>query len=112
MKSDQIKVDEALVTEIDFDAMRENARKDMVPFEEYFKQNHFYNLEYLHERYPDKETYEMRMTSFTTWAVITPDGEWHEPGEQEIEWTRNYYKDFIEPAIRNDWYMTIVDCHI
>jgi len=65
-----------------------------------------------------------RDKTFHTYAVITPDGKWHAPGEiwwfgfsssskrAERKWRRGYYEHFIEPAIKNNWYMVIVDCHI
>ena len=82
-----------------------------------------YNKKYYLERYRSKEEYANRQAAFTTWAVVTPDGVWHEPGEMgwfgchnasveaEKDFYDNYYK-FIEKAIKNNWYMTIVDCHI
>lgn len=70
---------------------------------------------------------------FATSAAITPDGRWHEPDYPHIVFVpptkseseefykntniakevfyANFYKNFIQPAIINDWYMTIVDCH-
>lgn len=57
-----------------------------------------------------------------TYAVITPDGEWHAPGkmgwfgcssetsEEMNDWA-NKYKDEMRKA-DPDWYITIVDCHI
>jgi hypothetical protein len=62
--------------------------------------------------------------SWSTYAVITPDGEWHEAGEmgwfgisyatpqQEKEFNKNWYKNFIEPYLNSDYYIIIVDCHI
>lgn len=59
-----------------------------------------------------------------TYCVITPDGEWHAPGnigffamtdatpEEEDEWVDKWYERFYIPAIKNNWYITIVDCHI
>ena len=64
------------------------------------------------------------MTAFSTYAVVTPDGKWHAPGkmgwwgfasetpEDEWMWENNYYDRFIKPALENNWYLTIVDCHI
>lgn len=61
--------------------------------------------------------------NFNTFAVVTPDGEWHECGEmfwfgihsassEEIEeWEKNYKKRFIDTA-DPEWTITIVDCHI
>lgn len=76
-------------------------------------------------KYPTFEDYFKTCTSFfTTYAVITPDGEWHEPGEMlyfglttatredEEKWDENYFKDFIEPYLNQNMTITIVDCHI
>ncbi len=63
------------------------------------------------------------MSDFSTYAVITPDGEWHSSGtvgwfgvssESEDEydkWEREYKQRFIDPA-KPDWEIVIVDCHI
>ena len=92
---------------IDFERMRDDAEK-----------------EYLKSLYPDEATYLRKMTAFSTYAVITPDGEWHskgemgwfgistETGEEDTAWCDNFYANFIRPAIENNWYLTIVDCHI
>ena len=60
---------------------------------------------------------------FRTYAVLTPDGVWHAPGEMgwfgissetnnEYEsWKKNFKKTFIDTADQN-WLMYIVDCHI
>lgn len=57
-------------------------------------------------------------------AVITSDGVWHERNrissfgeyfeapDKEREWNDKFYEHFIEPAIRNNNYMTVVDCHV
>ncbi len=83
----------------------------------------FYKKEYYTERYSSKEEYANRVASFTTWAVVTPDGVWHEPGtmgwfachnatvDNEKTFYNNYHK-FIEKAIENNWLLTVVDCHI
>lgn len=74
--------------------------------------------------YPTEDAYIQDKTSFSTYAVITPDGEWHAKGEMgwfglgtetpesKKEFLDNFKKKFIEPAIKNGWYLTIVDCHI
>lgn len=58
---------------------------------------------------------------FTTWAVLTLQGEWVEPGrviwfgastaseEDEREWESSYKERFLTEA---DLFVTIVDCHI
>lgn len=78
--------------------------------------------EYYTSRYKDKEDYATRNSTFTTFAVLTSDGEWHEPGtmgwfgcndstaESQEDWDVNYHK-FIENADPDDIF-TVVDCHI
>jgi len=115
--------DSACVVDIDFEAMRKKKFKSIQPYQEALK-NSFYTEEYMRERYPSEAEYNQQITSFSTYAVITPDGEWHAPGnmgwwgmssdgtDDNRDWEDNYYEHFIKPAIANGWYLTIVDCHI
>jgi len=59
-----------------------------------------------------------------TYAVITPDGEWHSKGkmfwwgisdeteEQARNWELNFYDHIIKPYLSNEFFVTILDCHI
>lgn len=81
-----------------------------------------YKEEYYVERYGTKENYAKKSAMFSTYAVLTPDGEWHEPGqmgwwgmshasqEDEKLWDEAY-ENFLKEADPN-WTITIVDCHI
>ena len=81
----------------------------------------FYTKEYYLEQYQTKENYIKAQTMFTTFAVITKDGEWHEKGkmgwwgcvsdEDTMGWIEGYNKIVFEDAGDDDW-ITIVDCHI
>lgn len=83
----------------------------------------FYNEDYYREFYGDRETYAKRQTQFSTFAVITPEGIWHERGamgyfgcssetpEQARKWDDEYFKNFIEDEDENT-VITIVDCHV
>lgn len=63
------------------------------------------------------------MPDFTTYAVVTPDGEWHAPGtmgwfacstETEDEyaaWKREYKSKFLDSA-QPDWHAYLMDLHI
>lgn len=115
--------DSMKVEDIDFDAMRERAKKNLEPFESCFERK-FYKPEYFQKKYPDEDAYVRTKTEFKTYACITPDGEWHAPGtmgwfgfdssspEEYRAFSGGYFDKFIIPAIENGWYMTIVDCHI
>ncbi len=120
---DPFKVNMAMARDVDFEAMREEKLLEIASYESIFE-NSFYKEEYLRELYPDEETYRMMMSTFHTYAVLTPDGVWHAPGEmgwfgrstesgeESQVWARDFYKNFIQPAIDGDWGITIVDCHI
>ena len=81
------------------------------------------NKEEILKVYKTREDFARVNAIFHTYAVITPDGEWHEPGEmcwfgitsasvKELkEWAENYQDRFLTHA-DPEWMMTIVDCHI
>ena len=81
-----------------------------------------YKPEYFIEKYGNKENYIKSITSFSTYAVITPDGIWHSPGEmgwfgcssesneESNKFKNDYYENFIKPY--QDKFIIIVDCHI
>ena len=57
---------------------------------------------------------------FSTFAVLLPDGSWHEAGEmgwwaivsnEKDDWYDTYKEKFLDTADPN-WILTIVDCHI
>lgn len=87
------------------------------------KYDPFYKEEYYREHYGSREEYARQQAEFSTYAVITPDGVWHAPGEmgwfgcssetgdESIVWYSDYKERFIESA-DPDWILTIVDCHI
>lgn len=89
--------------------------------EDYFLNR--FKKEYYTRRYGDAETYARLMATFSTYAVVTPDGEWHAPGnmgwfgmsdesdESWVDWVSNYDDRFISGSDPN-WILTIVDCHI
>ena len=83
----------------------------------------FYRKEYFLNRYKDKKTYAEVSSTFSTFAVITPDGEWHEKGEmgwfgcssetddEALDWALHFKERFIDTMDPNT-VVTIVDCHI
>ena len=119
---DTIRVNSALVKDIRWDLMLEENKKQIIPYEEYLKTS-YYSKDYLKELYPTEEAYIRYMTEFNTYAVLTPDGEWYEPGkmgwwgisyatpEEERQFSEKYKEQFIKTA-NPEWELTIVDCHI
>lgn len=83
----------------------------------------FYDKKYLLNRYGTKEEYIKSMTMFKTYAILTPDGEWHEPGkmgwfgtndatvDSEKEFEENYFNILDREKYKNHL-IVIVDCHI
>lgn len=82
-----------------------------------------YNEQYYHEFYGDRETYARQQAAFSTYAVVTPDGEWQAPGNmgwwgmssENGEESRAWYDRYMDLFISNadpDLILTIVDCHI
>lgn len=88
------------------------------------KRNNYtwYKPEYFIERYKTKKNYIKSVISFSTYAVISPDGKWHSSGdmgwwgcssethEEKEKFENNFYKNFIEP--NQDKIIAIIDCHI
>lgn len=117
-----IRANSALVKDIRWDLMLEENKKQIIPYEEYLKTS-YYSKDYLKELYPTEEAYIRYMTEFNTYAVLTPDGEWYEPGkmgwwgisyatpEEERQFSEKYKEQFIKTA-NPEWELTIVDCHI
>lgn len=82
----------------------------------------FHKPEYYTERYANKEVYAEHQAKFKTWAMITPDGKWHEQGS--MGWwglndaTKDSTNSFVEMFDKTlketdpEFYLTIVDCHI
>lgn len=125
-------VDEARIGDVDFsndsDSYREALRFWEIVVdgakpddgEDFFT---IYNKEFFLSYYGDKETYARSQSQWSTFAVITPDGIWHEKGEmgwfgassetpdEAKDWDEGYRERFLEHA-DPDWILTIVDCHI
>ena len=78
--------------------------------------------EYYLKQFQDKEQYALACTSFTTWALVTPDGDWHESGtmgwfgtSNATPQSRSRYGEFLRSTLANadpEMWLSIVDCHI
>ena len=94
--------------------------KEPTPGKDYFT---LYKPEYFKEYYGSADYYAKCRASFTTYAVITPDGEWHAQGDmgwfgcssatpdEARDWNDHYKERFIDSQ-DEDLILTIVDCHI
>lgn len=82
----------------------------------------FYTPEYYLEKYGNKSNYIKSMMTFSTYALLTPDGEWLEPGKMgwwgislaDLVDAGKWERDFTSliDTFDKDMYITIVDCHI
>lgn len=77
----------------------------------------FYTKEYLKNFYGDKETYALCNSTFSTYSILTPDGEWlslsSATANEEREWYKSYQSIIKKFAEENpDYVVTLVDCHI
>lgn len=100
---------------VDKEPLRENEK------EEDFK--NYYRTDWYKEYYQNKVIYAQICASCTTYAVVTPDGRWHqkgdmlwfgmstETGDESLDWDLHYKERFLDAA-DPDWTLTIVDCHI
>jgi hypothetical protein len=114
--------DGAFVRYIDFEAMQKRDLAEFPPFEEAMTDYSFSTEEDMRERFPNEEDYTKHCTLFSTYVVITPDGKLHacgdvsfgmpsSPDDEELDWKLAFHDRFIKPAIENNWYMVIIDCH-
>lgn len=127
--------DSARVGDIDFSMDMDEYNKairywevvvEKQPLKDGEKEDDFFNWYrdgYYEEYYRDKETYAKICASCNTYAVVTPDGTWHEKGsmgwwgmssetgDESLDWDLHYKERFIDTA-DPDWTITIVDCHI
>lgn len=81
----------------------------------------FFRKEYYIDQFGDKETYATRVTGFTCWAFVAPNGEWYENGQMgwfaandATKETRDRFALELEDMLKSDpnLWLTIVDCHI
>ena len=114
--------DSAFVPDIDFQKMKKQSIKALAPYDKAMS-NSFYKKECMKQRFLTQYEYVERQSAFHTYAVITPDGQWHAPGEmgwfgtstdtpgEERVWEDEFFDTFIKPAITHGWHLTVVDCH-
>ena len=130
-KTDNQYYDTLPIKDVDFSSNKEEYDYAIEWWEKVFERNlseeekpfRLYNDDYYLNRYKDKETYARTVSAFTTYSVVTSDGEWHEPGrmgwfgcsnetdEEYMDWVENWHKKFVEEQDPN-YIMTIIDCHI
>ncbi|MDD7755241.1 MAG: hypothetical protein PUJ51_12170 [Clostridiales bacterium] len=125
--------DSALVSDLHFDIDQEEYDKyirfwEIVVEDSPLKEGeekpvNWYKKEYYLDTYKNKEIFAKCRTSFSTFAVVLPNGEWCEKGkmgwfgvssetsDEELDWDLHYKERFIDTA-KPDWTITIVDCHI
>ena len=135
LKNSDNTVDSARVLECDFSPDKEEYDQavrfwevvvDGQPLRDGEKEEDFsswYKPQYFIDQYRTKENYAEQLSMFSTYAFLTADGEWNEPGE--MGWfgfadttadSRDAYNKafdaYLKQAHNEDLFITIVDCHI
>ena len=93
-----------------------------ITYNELITKGTFYKPEYYQKRYPTFDVYLEEQKVFSTYALLTPDGKWHEPGEmgwfgtnsatpEDEKDFKNTYNTLIKEQNPED-YFVLVDCHI
>lgn len=119
--------DEGYAADMDFRQNKKSYKEHLKWWEENIdtgEPDGFLSADYYKDYYKDKETFAKIMSLPIFRSVVTPDGEWHEKGEmgwfamssetpeESLDWDLNFMERFIKPAVENNWYLTVVDCHI
>ena len=132
LKANKEFADSAKVKDVDFSPNKENIEKDKRRWEIFIdkkplkegeeRPNPFYSEDYYKQRYKDANDFATRRSRFRTFAFVTPDGEWNEPGKmgwQKIDTStpdsQEKYNEMFEKYLNEadpEWTITIVDCHI
>ncbi len=127
-------VNECFASELDISIDKEAYNKairfwEVIVEEQPLKENEskddfrtFWNKNYYTSKYADKYAYAKSVASFRTYAFVTPDGEWHEPGQMgwfgcssdDAESNMKYDEEFEEllENLEDTDELHIVDCHI
>ena len=84
----------------------------------------FWKPEYYISSYGDEDTYVKYCSLPLAWAVVTPDGTWHEPGavgwfgtdtataDTRRQWADKFHEKFVEPYDLDETHVFMLDCHI
>ena len=122
LNKDGERVNFARLKDIDWKTMREEAMKEAEKIwdsEPQSIERYFAGI----KKDDTRDSFIKRESEFTTYAVITSDGEWHSKGEmyqfgissetteESNDWSSGFYNRFIKDSDQ-DLILVIVDCHI
>lgn len=81
-----------------------------------------WNENYYIDKYGTKETFAKLQSVLCPWALVTPDGKWHEQGDMGFwgmddadQTSTSNFMDFFEETLHStnpEYFITILDCHI
>ena len=132
----EMTTDEAQLKDLDFDVTQEKYKEEYDHYHRWWevvidkaplnpgeeKPFVFYKDEYYKERYKDADDYAKQNLKFHTFAALTPDGVWHEPGtmgwfacDSSTPETQKVYDDWFDNYLVTadpELVLTVVDCHI
>lgn len=84
----------------------------------------FFTKQYYTDRYGSEDIFIKAQRLPQGWAVVTPDGEWHEPGrviwfgmdtstaESYADWVDHFDERFVKPYEDETVTVVMLDCHI
>lgn len=116
------RVDECKLKDIDWTTMYEKSKKEAEERWDSAPEGIHRFFAGIHKD-DTRESYVKRQSEFSTYAVITPDGEWHSKGdmgwfgisseteEESKAWDLSFFNRFIKDADQ-ELTLVIVDCHI
>jgi len=115
--------DQAFVPDIDFCEMRKKCISSLPSYSEMIEKSIESGIHNTLRIPSSVIDYLDQASWFNTYAVITPDGNWHGLSDMdylnvssktldENDWEESYFERFLKPALKFGWYITIVDCHI
>ncbi|AUM93695.1 TPA: hypothetical protein LA742_001255 [Clostridium botulinum] len=122
LTNEGIRVNSAKLKDIDWDSMSDQSQKKAKSLWDSNPQGierYFAGI----QKDDTRDSFIKRQAEFKTYAVITPNGEWHSKGkmgwfgcssesdEESTNWDLSFYNKFIKDADQ-ELVLTIVDCHI
>lgn len=115
-------VNSARISDIQWDKIQEQERLERIKYweEAQDKDDTLRHIQYGIGKGMTRDEYINKESSFSTFAVIMPDGQWYEKGKmgywacvsnEEEVWGEKYKERFLGKAAP-EWTLTIIDCHI
>ena len=116
------KLNNSLPKDLSEEELKEKYKEEYKNYQILITEGDFYKEEYYQQKYPTFKDFILTRLTQSTYAVLTPEGEWLEPGTMgwfgmsnaSIEDERNWPEKFNEILNKypDNYWITVVDCHI